>query len=40
MNIKKHFNNGLHGHDYTEEIFMKDFPKLYKLICKYAPNAK
>lgn len=35
-----HFNNGLHGRDYTEDEFMKDFPKLYKLIRKYAPHAK
>lgn len=35
-----HFNNGLHGRDYTEDEFIRDFTKLYKLIKRYAPNAK
>lgn len=35
-----HFNNGLHGFDYTEEEYDKHFPKLIKLIHKYAPKAK
>lgn len=35
-----HFNNGLHGFDYTEEEYEKAFPKLIKTIRKYAPKAK
>ena len=35
-----HFNNGLHGFDYTEEEYDKNFPKLIKIIRKYAPKAK
>lgn len=35
-----HFNNGLHGFDYTEEEYDKNFPKLIKVIRKYAPKAK
>lgn len=35
-----HFNNGLHGFDYTEEEYEKSFPKLVKLLRKYAPKAK
>ena len=35
-----HFNNGLHGFDYTEEEYDKSFPKLIKIIRKYAPKAK
>lgn len=35
-----HFNNGLHGRDYTEDEYIRDFAKLYKLIRKYAPDAK
>lgn len=35
-----HFNNGLHGFDYTEEDYNKNFPKLLKIIRKYAPKAK
>lgn len=35
-----HFNNGLHGFDYTEEEYNKNFPKLIKVIRKYAPKAK
>lgn len=35
-----HFNNGLHGFDYTEEEFDNSFPKLIKVIRKYAPKAK
>lgn len=35
-----HFNNGLHGFDYTEEEYEKAFPKLIKTIRKYAPHAK
>ena len=35
-----HFNNGLHGFDYTEEKYDKSFPKLIKIIRKYAPKAK
>lgn len=35
-----HFNNGLHGFDYTEEEYDRNFPKLIKVIRKYAPKAK
>ena len=35
-----HFNNGLHGFDYTEEEYDKNFPKLIKIIRRYAPKAK
>lgn len=35
-----HFNNGLHGFDYTEEEFEKAFPEYVALIRKYAPDAK
>ncbi len=35
-----HFNNGLHGFDYTEEEYDKSFPQLIKVIRKYAPKAK
>lgn len=34
------FNNGLHGSGYTEEDYDKAFPKLIKLIRKYAPHAR
>lgn len=32
-----HFNNGLHGFDYTEEEYDKNFPKLLKILSKYVP---
>lgn len=35
-----HFNNGLHGFDYTEDEYDKIFPQLIKVIRKYAPKAK
>lgn len=35
-----HFNNGLHGAEYTEEEYDKAFPKLIKLLRKYQPDAK
>lgn len=35
-----HFNNGLHGEEYTEAEYDKAFPKLIKLIRKYQPKAK
>jgi hypothetical protein len=35
-----HFNNGLHGFDYTEEEYQNDIPKLLKLIKRHAPDAK
>ena len=35
-----HFNNGLHGFDYTEEEFEKGFPEFLALIRKYAPDAR
>ncbi|WP_294598886.1 SGNH/GDSL hydrolase family protein [uncultured Rikenella sp.] len=34
-----HFNNGLHGRAYTEDEYIRDFAKLYRLIRKYAPDA-
>lgn len=33
-----HFNNGLHGWDYTEDEFKKNFPDLLKLISRYTPK--
>ena len=35
-----HFNNGLHGFDYTEEQYKNDIPKLLDLFKKYAPKSK
>jgi lysophospholipase L1-like esterase len=35
-----HFNNGLHGFDYTEGEYQRDFPKLLEVIKQNAPNAK
>lgn len=35
-----HFNNGLHGFDYTEQEYIRDYPKLHTLLKKYAPEAK
>ena len=35
-----HFNNGLHGFDYTEEDYQRDFPKLLEVIRQNAPDAK
>lgn len=35
-----HFNNGLHGLDYTEQEYIRDFPRLYALFKQYAPEAK
>jgi hypothetical protein len=35
-----HFNNGLHGFDYTEEQYRNDIPKLLALFKELAPNAK
>ena len=35
-----HFNNGLHGFDYTEEEYAEAFPEYVALIRKYAPDAK
>ena len=35
-----HFNNGLHGAEYTEDEYMRDFPKLIALLKKYSPKAK
>lgn len=34
-----HFNNGLHGWDYTEEEFKKSFPDFLRLINRYVPKA-
>jgi hypothetical protein len=35
-----HFNNGLHGFDYTEEEYAKAFPDLLKVIKECQPKAK
>lgn len=35
-----HFNNGLHGHEYSEVDYISAFPELLALFKKYAPNAK
>jgi lysophospholipase L1-like esterase len=35
-----HFNNGLHGFEYTEEQYQADIPKLLELVRRNAPNAK
>ena len=35
-----HFNNGLHGMDYTEEEYDRAFPELLALFAKYAPDAR
>ena len=35
-----HFNIGLHGWDYTEEEYQKEFPELLKVIRKNAAGAK
>ena len=35
-----HFNIGLHGWDYTEEEYQKEFPALLKVIRKNAAGAK
>lgn len=34
-----HFNNGLHGWEYTEEQYRKAFPAFVKMIRKNAPHA-
>lgn len=35
-----HFNNGLHGFDYTEQEYINDLPKLFALLKKYSPDAE
>ena len=35
-----HFNNGLHGWDYSEEEYRKCFPELVATIRKHAPKAR
>ena len=35
-----HFNNGLHGFDYTEEEYRADIPEFLEVVKKFAPNAK
>jgi hypothetical protein len=35
-----HFNNGMHGFDYTDQQYRNDIPKLLTLIKKHAPRAK
>jgi hypothetical protein len=35
-----HFNNGMHGFDYTDDEYRNDIPKLLKIIKRHAPGAK
>ena len=35
-----HFNNGMHGWDYSEKEYGDAFPKFFETIKKYAPKAK
>jgi lysophospholipase L1-like esterase len=35
-----HFNNGLHGWGYSEEVYQRCFPELLDVIAKHAPRAK
>jgi len=35
-----HFNNGMHGHDYTEDQYAAAFPQLLETLRKGAPDAK
>ena len=35
-----HFNNGLHGFDYSEEEYRKGYEKALRLILRKAPHAK
>lgn len=35
-----HFNNGLHGMNYSDEEYDKAFPQLLALFRKYAPDAR
>jgi hypothetical protein len=35
-----HFNNGMHGWDYTEDDYRKNFPQFVQTIRQYAPDAK
>lgn len=35
-----HFNNGMHGRDYTEQHYAQNFPGLIAVIRKHAPQAK
>ena len=35
-----HFNNGLHGFDYSDEQYKEGYEKALKYIKKHAPNAK
>ena len=35
-----HFNNGMHGWDYSEAEYAKAFPDVYKIIRQNAPKAK
>jgi hypothetical protein len=35
-----HFNNGLHGMDYTDEEYQSDIPELLAIVKKTSPNAK
>lgn len=35
-----HFNNGMHGWDYTEEEYQQNFPAFISILRQGAPNAK
>ena len=35
-----HFNNGLHGFDYTEEEYQNAIPKFLEIVKEFAPDAK
>jgi lysophospholipase L1-like esterase len=35
-----HFNNGLHGWGYSEEVYQRCFPELLDVIARHAPRAK
>jgi hypothetical protein len=35
-----HFNNGLHGFDYTDEEYRNGIPRLLEIIRRHAPSAK
>ncbi len=35
-----HFNNGLHGHEYSEDEYRAAFPELLSTIRRYAPGSR
>jgi lysophospholipase L1-like esterase len=35
-----HFNNGMHGFEYTDDEYRNDIPKLLKIIKEHAPKAR